>query len=82
MRQTKEIPIGAIQMDRWALQPQTLKLAAFLEMGGDVPPIHVARCANGNYRICDGRHRVTAFKLLGRRKITARFSMRKDTRDG
>lgn len=75
MRVIRSVSIGSIQMDRHPLNPSTLSLIKFLEGGGDVPPIHVQRLSGGNYKICDGRHRVTAFRLLGRREIPARFSL-------
>jgi len=81
MRITKDLPIANIKMDRWPICPQTFDLATKLEGGLKVPPIHVAKLPNGQYKICDGRHRVTAFKLLGRNEIEARFST-ETLRDG
>jgi len=73
MRIIKEIPINQITVDRYKLGPDTLDLCCFLRQGGSVPPIHVQRKLNG-FKICDGRHRITAYKLLGRKKIKARYS--------
>ena len=74
MRITKELFISQIQMDHHPINPSTLALVKHLEGGGKVPPIHVQTLSDGNYRICDGRHRITAFKLLGRRMIEAKYS--------
>lgn len=70
------IPIQQIEMDHHPLNPSTLGLVTHLAGGGEVPPIHVQSLVNGRYRICDGRHRVTAYKLLGYRHIEARYSIR------
>lgn len=75
-RVVKAIPLRHIQMDRWPIGPQSLDLAVKMEAGLRPPPIHVARLPNGNYKICDGRHRVTAHRLCGRTHITAEFSTR------
>ena len=69
------IPISSIAMDRYPLNPSTLSLIEYLKKGGEVPPIKVAKLKNGNYRILDGRHRVTASKLLGRKLILGKVSM-------
>ncbi len=74
MRETKHIDIGLIRMDRYPLNPSTLSLIKYLESGGDVPPIKVTKHPKGGYVIKDGRHRITANKLLGNKKIKARFS--------
>lgn len=74
MRVIRDIPIGLIKMDRWAIQPATLALVKHIQSGGTVPPIHVAWIVGG-FKICDGRHRVTAYRLLGRKHISARFAV-------
>ncbi len=74
MRKEDEIPIGAIVMDRYPLNESTLRLIFYLMSGGQVPPIKVSTLGNGQFRIKDGRHRVTAFKLLGRQWIRAKYS--------
>lgn len=73
MRVRKLIPISNIIIDREPIGPQTFELAKFLESGGEVPPIHVEPTATGQYKIRDGRHRVLAFKLLGREQILAKY---------
>lgn len=77
IRTTEFIPMVNIKMDRWPICPQTLDLANKLNEGLEVPPIHVALTKHGQYKICDGRHRVTAYKLLGRSEILATYSKRK-----
>lgn len=72
IRVVRPILIAAVQMDRHPLHPRTLELVRYLEAGGSTAPIHVATTEFG-YRICDGRHRITASKLLGRTHILARF---------
>ena len=74
MRVIRELPISAIKMDRWPSQ-RVLGLVDYLRSGGTVPPIHVQVCGS-RYRILDGRHRMMAFKLLGRDKIMARYGIR------
>lgn len=67
------IEISQIEMDKWPINNATLKLVWFLTNGGEVPPIKIQQLANGNFRIKDGRHRLTAYKLLGKTKIEAKF---------
>ena len=74
MRVTKPIPIEQIVMDRHQLNPSTLSLVDYLFAGGDIPPIKVTTLGTGQYKIKDGRHRVTALKLLGAKEVTATFS--------
>jgi len=76
MRITNYILIAQIKMDRFAIQSRTLDLVKHIDKGGYIPPIKVA-CANGYYIIRDGRHRVTALKLLGHTKVLAKYSPRK-----
>lgn len=77
MRQLGQIPVSQIKMDRYPFQ-RILGLVNHLATGHSVPPIHVKILRNGQYQILDGRHRVMAFKLLGRETILARFN--KDAR--
>ncbi len=74
MRVTKLVPIRNIVMDRYPINPSTLSLIQHLEGGGTVPPIKIYRLASGQFQIKDGRHRITAFKLLGRENIKAVYS--------
>jgi len=74
MRQYKKIKIANIVIDRYPLNPSILGLLEHLKSGGSVPPIHIQKIGNGQYKILDGRHRVTAFKLLGKKDILSRFA--------
>jgi ParB-like chromosome segregation protein Spo0J len=74
MKDISLIPVSLIIMDRHALRPNTLSLIKHFEHGGVVPPIHVMRLDGGRYKICDGRHRVTAHKLMGRELIKACYN--------
>lgn len=52
------------------------ELAHHLEKGGTVPPIHVKQSPfDGSFWICDGRHRIEASKLIGKRTILARYAV-------
>lgn len=77
MRVVKEILIESILIDKLPINLSVLELVDFIRMGGIVPPIHVEISINGGYRIKDGRHRVCAYKLLGRKTIKARVSINK-----
>jgi len=61
-------------MDRYAIEPNTLSLIKHFEKGGMVPPIKLAKLRCGQYKILDGRHRVTASKLMGKSNILAKYS--------
>jgi len=74
MRRIIEIPVGQIRMDRYPLNPTMIPLLDHMRSGGTVPPIHVVRLRGGGFQIRDGRHRITASKLLGRTTIKARAS--------
>lgn len=76
MRLRALIPVRQIKMDRSPLNEKTLRLVDFLRGGGLVPPIHV-QLKDGAFYIRNGRHRVTAFKLLGRQLIDARYGKAK-----
>ena len=73
MRVEKEISIQQINMDHHPINPQTLSLVDYLRSGGEIPAIKVQQIDNGRFRIKDGRHRITAFKLLGKQKIKAKY---------
>ena len=80
MRVTRWLPISCIMMDRVVFS-NVLPLVKYLEEGGEVPPIHVQKFKetdfrgvhHGGYRILAGRHRWMAYKLLGRTHIEARY---------
>lgn len=77
MRLKKEIKLDLIKMDRLAINPKALKYATLINEGVQFPPIKVAFCKDGRFEIRDGRHRYTAHKLLGRKKILAKFSTKR-----
>jgi hypothetical protein len=76
-----EIPISMITGYKPVLNEKTLELVDYLRVMFSsliielIPPIKVQKYANGQYVLKDGRHRVTAFRLLGEKKIRAKFSM-------
>lgn len=74
MRLIKYIDISQIIIDHYPMNPSTLALIEYLVIGGKIPPIKVAKLQNGRFLIKDGRHRVLAYKLLGIKKIKAKFS--------
>ncbi len=75
-RVIKMVDISRIEVDRYPMNPSTLSLIRYLESGGEVPPIKLAKLNNGKFQIRDGRHRLLANKLLGNRYILARYSER------
>jgi len=72
----KLINISNIRIDSHPLNPSTLELIDFIRKNGaqGSPPVRVKITENGVYMIKDGRHRVTAFKLLGIKQILAKVS--------
>ena len=70
------MPISAIIVDRYPINRSTLSLVEYLKKGGTVPPIRIAQTQQGQYKILDGRHRITAYKLLGRTEILSKYSER------
>ena len=68
------IDVGLVRIDRYPMNPSTLSLIDYLREGGEVPAIKVAKHPKGGYIIRDGRHRVLAHKMLGIKKIKAKFS--------
>lgn len=74
MRIIKYIDISQIIIDHYPMNPSTLALIEYLVVGGKIPPIKVTRLQNGRFQIRNGRHRILAYKLLGLKKIQAKFS--------
>lgn len=74
MRVIKNIRIGLIQIDHYPMNPTVLSLIDYIRSGGSIPPIHVSKNRNGTFSIRDGRHRILAYKLLGKSEIKAKFS--------
>lgn len=75
MRIIALLPISNIRIDRPAIGPQTLDLAIKMQnlhFMRALPPIHVQKSSEG-YKICDGRHRLTAAKLNGFKLIKAKY---------
>lgn len=58
--------------------PKVLLYAYRMLLRDVFPPVKVHRKANGRYDLHDGRHRLAAHKLLGRKKINAYFGVRQD----
>ena len=67
MRIRRFLPVACIKTDRLPYK-RVLALSDYLRAGGTVPPIKVAKTETG-YEIRDGRHRLQAFKLMGREWI-------------
>lgn len=77
MRTTKLINIKNIKVDNHSISPQTFDLAFKIKTCiidiDDLPPIKLQCIGNGSYKLRDGRHRITAFKLLGKTHIKSKF---------
>jgi len=75
MKTFKWINIKNIIVDKYSISPETLELVLKIKSGEikieDLPPI-TTELKSGSYILKDGRHRVTAFKLLGIDKIYAK----------
>ena len=71
------IDISLIRVDRYPMNPSTLDIIYHIKAGGSVAPIKVAKHPCGGYVIRDGRHRLLAHKMLGIKKIKAKFSNKK-----
>ncbi len=74
MRVIKDHPINGVRADRIPLTPRTLALVEHLRNGGSVPPIHVVQ-KPGYFDTKDGRHRYSAFRLLGRKTIKIKYGV-------
>ena len=72
MRVIKEIPISNIIVDNHSISKETLSIVDFIRSGGEVPPIKI-QVLNNKYKLKDGRHRITAYKLLGLNKIKCKL---------
>lgn len=72
-RVIQSVPLNLIDVDRWPHEPRTLRLVDHFQAGGTVPPIRLVIRDNGRFQILDGRHRLLATKLLGRRAIVAKY---------
>lgn len=74
MKIIEDIPVDAIRVDRAPIDSKVFMYAVAMLRGDKFPPIRVARLKEGGYEIRDGRHRVSAAKLVARGKIRAAFS--------
>ncbi len=76
-RITRFIDIGQVKMDRWPMNPKTLALIDFLRTHPMVRmrPIKVQHLEGGNFRVRDGRHRLLAYKMLGKTTIEATWGV-------
>lgn len=76
MRKVAFINIVNIVVDRHSISPQSFDLAKKLEKGTitleDLPTIKVVE-KGGTFILKDGRHRITAVKLIGETRIKARY---------
>jgi len=73
-RLVRHVNIAEISVDRYPMNPSTLTLVEYMQKGGDIPPIKIAKLKKGGFQIRDGRHRLLASKLLGRKTIKAKYS--------
>ena len=80
MRVVEYINVQNVIVDSYSISPQSYELALKLDCGEinyeDLPPIKVVMNKDGTYILKDGRHRMTAFRLLGWTKIKAKFYKR------
>ena len=74
MKNFRLIPIGQIIMDHTPLNQATLSCASAIKNKIGMPPIKVVQKSNGQYKVKDGRHRITASKLNGIETIFAQVS--------
>ena len=78
MRVIEEVPICKIIIDREVYSNTTKIFANVMRTTNHkFPPIHIQDRGDGFYLIKDGRHRISACKLIGREKILAKFWRRK-----
>lgn len=77
MRIIKEISIQQIDVDNYSISKETLDIVDYIRSGGEIPEIKVINLDSGRFKLKDGRHRITAYKLLGKQKIKAKFSTKK-----
>jgi len=75
MRKIDFVYIEGILFDKLPINKTVLDLVFFIMSGGEVPPIKLIKTKNG-YTLKDGRHRVAAYKLLGKKMILAKFDLR------
>lgn len=72
MRKQALIQITTIQYDKLPINQAVLDLVFFIMSGGVIPPVKIRKAENG-WELSDGRHRLAAHKLLGKKQILAKF---------
>lgn len=50
------------------------KFAGLMQNGKEIKPVHLQTLPTGYYKVCDGRHRVAAAFMLGKKDIISRYS--------
>ncbi len=75
MRIYKDLLIRNIKVDRHPINLRTLLLLEDIKKNGLFKPIKVQCLGNGSYKIKDGRHRITAHKLLGKTNIKCCYGL-------
>lgn len=72
MREIDFVYIEGILFDKLPMNKSVLDLVFFIMSGGEIPPIKLTKTKDG-YKLKDGRHRLAAYKLLGKKLILAKF---------
>lgn len=73
MRTEEDVYLNQIEIDRYPINKSTLDLIDFIRDGGEVKPIKVYEKSKGKFAIRDGRHRFTAYKMMGKQKIKVKY---------
>jgi hypothetical protein len=73
MKVVHTVLLESIHFDTLPINESVLNLVFFIMSGGEVPPIKLQNSALGGYTVKDGRHRICAYKLLGKKHIKAKF---------
>lgn len=77
MRRIEQINIKNIVVDKHSISKETFDLAYKIKTNKlsieYLPPIKLEYIKDGTYKLKDGRHRITAFKLLGIKSIKSKF---------
>lgn len=73
----QRLKVDLIIADRVPVGRRTFEIAIHLEKGGTVPPIHVVPYKSGCWFVLNGRHRLAAHKLVGKKQILAKHAGRR-----
>lgn len=73
MKTTGFVNISGILYDKLPMNRDVLDIVFFIMSGNEVPAIKLQKTQNG-WKLKDGRHRLAAYKLLGKQTILASFS--------